>query len=102
VLAGTSPDLIRIDAAEHSQRLATALLSAPASSELNVAFDPMATLAVEGDVAWDYDSSAAAASELATLMDTTSRTGTVICADARPWHAAGASEVQELAVALRA
>jgi methylmalonyl-CoA mutase len=73
---------------------------APTSVDIRFALDPLGTAAVQGRMPFPW---ARAAQELATLAGQLSERGfsrRLAAADARPVHAAGGSEAQELAVAL--
>ncbi len=83
--------LLSIDAGPRTPDIAPAF--AGIAAECSLAFDPVAAVAA----AWPGDVPAMAAT-LAGLAD--SIKGTLALADGRIWHAAGASEAQELAVVL--
>lgn len=81
---------IRIDAGEDTPGLVRAC-----SGRADAAFDPLSTLAVRGSSA-PADVAYAAIAALASPGGTSA----VFAADGRLWHNAGASEVQELGIAL--
>jgi methylmalonyl-CoA mutase len=69
---------------------------------LTAAFDPIATLAVQGGLRRPYADITAEIADLCGEFERSGLAGTVVAADGRLWHAGGASEVQELAAALAA
>ncbi len=96
-LAKTAADgaLLTIDAGPHTPEIAPAFAAIATERRfaLGLAFDPVAAVAM-GRLA----DAGAAVAKLAGLAE--SFTGTLALADGRIWHAAGASEAQELAAAL--
>ena len=69
---------------------------------LTAAFDPIATMAVQGGLRRAFEDVTAEIADLCNEFERAGLAGTVIAADGRLWHAGGASEVQELAAALAA
>ncbi|HOV04292.1 MAG TPA: methylmalonyl-CoA mutase subunit beta, partial [Kaistiaceae bacterium] len=108
-LAGVALEAIslRVDAGSASAGLGRILLAEAAANgvaaaDLDVAFvdDPLARLAATG--AGDVSADLAAAAALAGEFAAKGVKGRVLSADGRVWHAAGASEAQELAAAAAA
>ena len=83
--------VLTIDAGLRTADVAPAF--AKVTAQCNLVFDPVAAVAMGRSA-----EAAAAVARLAGLADTMS--GTLALADGRIWHAAGASEVQELAAVL--
>lgn len=101
LLAGVHLDLvpIRVDAGHRSAEVAELLLGVAAEQgktvELAVIQDPIGLLAATGHLGATAEAAIAAAAQAAKQFP-----GTALEADGRVWHAAGASEAQELAAIL--
>ncbi len=94
--------LLALDAGEATLALAPRFADAAVRKRwrLNLAFDPIATLAAIGRMSRTVDDMAADIVALARSFDEHVIHGTVAIADGRLWHAGGASEAQELAAVL--
>ena len=98
LLAGVHLDLIpiRIDAGHRSAEIAGLIAALAAEQgktlDLSVIQDPVGQLAATGKLGAKAEEAIADAAKLATGIS-----GTALEADGRVWHAAGASEAQELA-----
>lgn len=106
VLADVYLDLVewRIDAGYEYRYLTAALLAlaarrgiAAGQLTVNCGFDPLGYLAARGAAAVSGQTAIARVVDTARYLATTGINGTWFTADGRPWHAAGASEAQELA-----
>jgi methylmalonyl-CoA mutase len=108
-LAGVHLDLIklRIDPAP-AGRLNALLLAAliekrkldPAQVSIDFGMDPLATLTTLGHVPWDWVAMGERLFETATALKARGFQGPFLTIDLRPYHEAGATEGQELAIAL--
>jgi len=94
--------LLALDAGEATPALAPVFIEAAVRKRwrLNLAFDPIASLAARGRASRTVDDSAADIVALARSFDEQVIHGTVAVGDGRLWHAGGASEAQELAAVL--
>jgi methylmalonyl-CoA mutase len=89
---------VRLDAGVETPGLALEYgLSGPS---IVAAYDPGAAIAARGTLPHPVEESAAGIAALIDAMDRESRSGIAFIADGRPWHDAGASEVQELGAVL--
>jgi methylmalonyl-CoA mutase len=89
---------VRLDAGVETPSLALECgLSGPT---IVAAYDPGTTIAAKGSAAPPIEQSAAGIAALINAMDRDARSGIAFIADGRPWHDAGASEVQELGAVL--
>ncbi len=105
IIADAPPEIaIEIDAGEASPERTRRLIAIGAGRfrRISMFFDPVATLAAAGGLAGSLDASAIGITEIAAALDAAELSGTAVLADGRPWHDAGASEVQELAVTVAA
>ena len=105
--AGLAPVLAEgsslvIEAGVRTPGIAAAFVKVAAKRKLDLrlAFDPMAAVATGRLPGADTAATAAALADLAEIFDDRGIAGTVVLADGRIWHAAGASEAQELAAVL--
>jgi len=99
---------VRVDAGEETPAVTAYLariLSAGGTNgpqPLAAAFDPFATMALQGGLRRRHEEIARTIADLFDEFDRSGLDGSAITADGRLWHAGGASEVQELAAALAA
>ena len=107
IAAGLAPVLAEgsslvIEGGARTPGIASAFLEVAAKRKLDLrlAFDPMAAVAVGRLPRADTAATAATLAGLAEAFDGRDIAGTVVLADGRMWHAAGASEAQELAAVL--
>ena len=102
-IAGSLPHdcAVRIDAGEATHAIVAPFREGVGErpSRLVHAYDPIAALAA-GRSRRSIDEVTAEIGLTAAFLDRSQINGTVVIADGRPWHAGGASQAQELAVAL--
>lgn len=110
-LAGVVLDALplRLEAGPHGLAAAAALLAVAerrgvAAADLDVALglDPLGAFAVSGRLVEPWPAEATRHGAAAADLARHGLAGSVFLADGRPWHAAGASEAQELAAVLAA
>ena len=110
-LAGVVLDALplRLEAGPHGLAAAAALLAVAerhgvAAQDLDVAvgLDPLGAFAASGRLAEPWPAEATRHGAAAADLARHGLSGSLFLADGRPWHAAGASEAQELAAALAA
>jgi methylmalonyl-CoA mutase len=100
---------VRVDAGEETPAVTAYLMRRMLSGgwtngpqRLSAAFDPFATMAMQGGLQRRREEIVSAILDLFDEFDRSGVDGSAITADGRLWHAGGASEVQELAAALAA
>src|SRR5262245_23233322 len=88
------------DAAQHLAALVTARGLKPASVDIRFGFDPLGAMAVNGSSSAAWADLGPLFAQLVSDLSAQGFRGPFAAADARPVHAAGGSEAQELAFAL--
>jgi methylmalonyl-CoA mutase len=98
------PGRIRIDAGESSDSVAALVsdLAAGGSVAIDLAFDPIATLAAAGHLDQRVDNIIGSLVTGFRVRQAAGISGAAVTADGRLWHAGGASDAQELAAVLAA
>ena len=93
---------IMFDAGCASAEISASLLTTNVYNRFTLVlmWDPLAALAASRITIEDLAGRASSAANLIKVLDERGLEGQVACADGRLWHAAGASEAQELAAAL--
>ncbi|MGL4636244.1 MAG: methylmalonyl-CoA mutase family protein [Beijerinckiaceae bacterium] len=108
-LAGVHLDLVdlRLDPAQAGRVHALSVAALvekrklnPASLRIDFGMDPIGSLLLHGQVPWDWSAMAARLGETVTALMQRGFKGPFLTVDLRPYHEAGASEGQELAVAM--
>ncbi|MBM6592544.1 methylmalonyl-CoA mutase family protein [Microvirga pudoricolor] len=108
-LSGVMLDLvhIRLDAGGHGRQVAALFVAlaerrghAPASLSVDFGLDPIGAMAAHGKLSASWEDVAWRCAETLAGLNDKGFTGRTFLADGRPYHAAGASEAQELAAVL--